>query len=67
VGFQNVDGLPAKLNNNSHLDTAKEVADDLQLDAFAFAEHRNNLKHRDNRRYGVTQLFQGGEAMVRGI
>jgi hypothetical protein len=67
VGFQNVDGLPAKLNNNSHLDTTKEVADDLQLDAFAFAEHRNNLKHRDNRRYGVTQLFQGGEAMVRGI
>lgn len=67
VGYQNVYGLPANISNNPHLDSLKEVADDLELDAFAFTEHRNNLKHKENRRYGLTQLFQGGEAMVRGI
>ena len=39
----------------------------MELNAFAFTEHRNNLRHKDNRRYGLSQLFQGGEAMVRGI
>jgi hypothetical protein len=60
-------GLTASLSNNPHLESIKEAADDLQLDAFAFTEHRNNLRHRDNRRYGVSQLCQGGEALDRGI
>jgi hypothetical protein len=67
LASHNTNSLPATLSNNEHLEDLRTVADDLELDALALSEHRNNLMHRNNRRYSLSQLFQGGDAMVRGI
>ena len=44
----------------------KELFDELEVDAAAFSEHRQNLKHKDNK-HGFSQLFNGGEADVRSV
>lgn len=67
LAYQNVDTLLATYFNNTHLDETKQTLNDLEADAFAFNEHGNNLHHKDNKRYSLSQLFQAGETMVRGI
>jgi hypothetical protein len=59
--------LPAQLSNNHKLDKIKTILDDLNADIFTFNEHRNNLRHKENRRHGINHLFYGGEALVKGI
>ena len=46
--------------------TAEELLDELEVDAAAFSEHRQNLRHKDNK-HGFSQLFNGGEADVRSV
>eukprot|EP00956_Cyclotella_meneghiniana_P027275 scaffold60862_cov41-Cyclotella_meneghiniana.AAC.5 len=65
--YENVNGLHATIGGNEKLEKLKVILDDLEADIFAFNEHKNNLKHKRNRRYGLNQLFFGGETMVRGI
>jgi hypothetical protein len=65
--YENINGLMAKLSGNEKLDKLRQVLDDLEADVFGFNEHRVNKKHKDNRKYGVTQLFDGGESLVKGI
>ena len=66
IACENVNTLPARLRGNEKLEKLKHVIDDLELDILGLIEHRNNLKHKDCRRHGVTQLFDGGETLVRG-
>ena len=66
IACENVNTLPARLSSNEKLEKLKHVIDDLDLDILGLIEHRNNLKHKDCRRHGVTQLFDGGETLVRG-
>lgn len=56
-----------KLHSNPKQDKLKHVLDDREVDVFGFNKHRNNLKHKDCRRHGITQLFDGGESLVRGL
>ena len=65
--FENPNGLPARLTGNKKLDKTKTVINDLEGDFYGFSEHRNNLKHKDNKRHGINQLFDGGESLVRGV
>ena len=65
--YENVNGLKTNIVGNEKLAKLKVILDDLEADIFAFHEHRNNLKHKRNHRYGLNQLFFGGETMVRGI
>lgn len=67
IALQNLNGLPAKLHNNTKLEQQKSALDDLEVDIFGFNEHRNNLQHKDCRKHGISQLFNGGETMVKGI
>jgi hypothetical protein len=67
VVYENVNGLKSQIGDMSKLDKLKCILNDLQADCFAFNEHRINFRHRENRRRGVTQLFNGGEMLVRGI
>ena len=66
IACENVNTLPARLRGNEKLEKTKHVIDDLELDVYGIIEHRNNLKHRDCRRHGITQLFNGGDSLVRG-
>ena len=65
--YENVNGLRAQLGGNQKLSKLKVVFDDLEADIFAFNEHKNNLKHKLNKRHGLNQLFFGGDTMARGI
>ena len=67
VLLENLNSLKATLHSNPKLDKLKQVLDDLEVDVFGFNEHRNNLKHKDCRRHGITQLFDGGESLVKGL
>ena len=65
--FENPNRLPARLTGNKKLDNTKTVINDLEGDFYGFSEHRNHLKHQENRRHGINQLFNGGESLVRGV
>lgn len=64
--YENPDGISNRISGNEKLDKAKELLDELEVDAAAFSEHRQNLKHKDNK-HGFSQLFNGGEADVRSV
>ena len=65
--YENVNGLRAQLDGNEKLEKIRTVLGDLEADAFAITEHRNNLQHKLNRRNGLPQLFFSGDILVRGI
>ena len=66
IVYENVNSLKSQIGDMSKLDKLKCILHDLQADCFAFNEHRINFRHKENRRRGVTQLFNGGETLVRG-
>jgi hypothetical protein len=65
--YKNVNGLLARLGRNPKLDKCKTIINDLDSDMYCFSEHKNNYKHKENRRHGIAQLFDGGETLVIGI
>ena len=48
------------------LSNCKDLIDELGADIVAMNEHRQNMRHIDNRN-GWNQLFKGGEADVRSV
>ena len=64
--YENPDGLNSNIANNDKLTKAKQYIDDLEADIVAYSEHRQNLRHSQNRN-GFRQMFQGGEADVRAV
>jgi hypothetical protein len=48
---------------NKKLDKCRDLFDELGADIVAINEHRQNVRHKDNRN-GWNQLFKGGEADV---
>jgi hypothetical protein len=65
--YENVNGLPAKISNNEKLAKLMENIDDLEVDLFAFNEHKINFKHKVNRRQGLGKLLDGGETLTRAV
>ena len=65
--YENVNGLRAQLDGNDKLEKIRTILGDLEADAFAMTEHRNNLKHKHNRRNGLPQMFFSGDILVKGI
>ena len=59
--YKNPDGINNRISGNQKLNKAKELMDELEVDLAAFLEHRQNLRHKDNK-HGFRA---GGEADVR--
>ncbi len=64
--YENANGIPNRLMGNDKLEKAKDLVNELGADVVAYNEHRQNLRHKDNRN-GWNQLFRGGEADVRSV
>ena len=64
--YENANGLSNRMCGNQKLSKAKDLIDELCADIVAMNEHRQNLRHTDNRN-GWNQLFKGGEADVRSV
>ena len=64
--YENANGLSNRMCGNHKLNKCKDLIDELGADIVAMNEHRQNVKHRDNRN-GWNQLFKGGEADVRSV
>ncbi len=64
--YENANGIPNRLGGNKKLDKAKDLINELGADVVAYNEHRQNLRHKDNRN-GWNQLFRGGEVDVRSV
>ena len=54
---ENPNGLNNRIGGNEKLSKALEIKDDLDADAILYAEHRFNLRHKDNRN-DFKQMFQ---------
>ena len=64
--YENANGIPNRLVGNETLEKAKDLINELGGDIVAYNEHRQNLRHKENRN-GWNQLFKGGEADVRSV
>ncbi len=64
--YENANGLSNRMGGNKKLDKCKDLYDELGVDIVALNEHRQNVRHRDNRN-GWNQLFKGGEVDVRSV
>ena len=64
--YENANGIHNRLGGNEKVDKAKELIDKLGTNVMGYNEHRQNLRHLDNRN-GWNQLFRGGEADVRSV
>ena len=62
--YENVNRIHIRLGGNDKLEKAKDLIDKLGADVVAYNEHRQNLRHKDNRN-GCNQLFWRGEVEVR--
>ena len=57
--YENMSGLNSRIHNNTKLDKAKELIDELEADLVTYNEHRINLRHKANSNR-FSQLFRGG-------
>ncbi len=61
--YENANRLSNRMCSNKKLDKCRDLFDKLGADIVAINEHRQNVRHTDNRN-GWNQLFKGGEADV---
>jgi hypothetical protein len=64
--YENKNGIHNRLGGNEKLNKAKDLINELGADVVAYNEHRQNLRHKDNRNCW-SQLFRGGGADVRSV
>jgi hypothetical protein len=62
--YENANGLSNRMCGNKILDKCRDLFDKLGADIVTINEHRQNVRHKDNRN-GWNQLFKGGEADIR--
>jgi hypothetical protein len=67
VMYENLNGLPARVSGNTKLQKLMGNIDHLEVDLFAFNEHKINGLHKDNKRSALGRLFNGGEVLSRTI
>ena len=64
--YENLNGLNPTLLGNDKLEKARHIIDDMEADVVAYCEHRQNLRHKQNKN-GCRQMFNGGETYIRAI
>ena len=64
--YENTNGIHNRLGGNEKLNKAKDLINELGADVMAYNEHRQNLRHKENRNCR-SQLFRGGGADVRSV
>lgn len=67
IMYENLNGIPARVTGNGKLHKAMEIIDEMEVDVFAFNEHKINFKHRDNRKAGLGTILNGGETLTRAV
>ena len=65
--YENVNGIATHISGNEKLEKVKGILDDMEVDLFAFNEHKINFAHRDNKKNGLAKLFNGGETLTRAV
>ena len=63
--YENLNGLSPHIPGNQKLQKTMGIIDDLEVDIFAFNEHKINFAHKENKRTGLSKLFNGGETLTR--
>ena len=58
--YENLNGLKSTLSGNDKLENSRQIIDDMEEDIVAYCEHRQNLRHKQNKN-GFRQMFNGGE------
>ena len=64
--YENLNGLNSILSGNDKLEKSRQIIDDMEADVVAYCEHRQNLRHKQNKN-GFIQMFNGGETDIRAI
>ena len=63
--YENLNGMPPHVSGNTKLEKTMGIIDDMEIDVFAYNEHKINFAHPENRRSGLSKLFNGGETLTR--
>jgi hypothetical protein len=65
IFYENLTIISTNLSNNYKLQKTMGIIDDMEVDVFAFNEHKINFAHKENCRQGLTKIFHGGETLTR--
>jgi hypothetical protein len=65
--YENLNGMPSRITGNGKLHKAMEIIEEMEIDMFAFNEHKINFTHKEHRRTGLGKLFHGGETLTRAV
>ena len=62
--YENLNGMPPHISGNAKLEKIMGIIDDMEIDVFAYNEHKITFSHPENRRSGLSKLFNGGETLT---
>ena len=62
--YENLNGMSPHISGNTKLEKTMGIIDDMEIDVFAYNEHKINFAHKENRRSGLSKLFNGGETLT---
>jgi hypothetical protein len=62
--YENQNGLPAKVSDNMKRTKVMGIIDEMEIDVYAFNEHKINTLHPENCRAGFGILFNRGETLT---
>ena len=65
--YENLNRISPNVIGNHKTKKVMSIIDDMEIDLFAFNEHKINFHHRDNKRCGLGNLFNGGESLTKGV
>ena len=64
--YEILNGLNSILSGNYKLEAFRQIIDDTEAEVVAYCEHRQNLRHKQNKN-GFRHMFNGGEKYIRPI
>jgi len=65
--YENLNGLSTHISGNKKLQKRMENIDGMEVDLFAFNEHKINGLHKDNKWNSLGKLCNGGEVLTKAI
>ena len=65
--YENLNGISSNVISNYKAKKVMSIIDNIEIDLFAFNEHKINFHHQDNKRCGLGNLFNGGESLTKAV
>ena len=56
VIYENPNGFNSRINCNEKLEKSNKIIDELEADVVAYSEHRLKYKHRDKKKWVITDI-----------